>query len=76
MAGSKDVEKRICRMLDMDEEELMAELERSFILSDGCDERISNSLEDMMQEVDRLLLKLDELEENEPDTGDMESNQG
>ena len=75
MAGSKDVEKRICRMLDMDEEELMAELERSFILSDGCDERISNSLEDMMQEVDRLLLKLDELEENEPDTGDMESNQ-
>ncbi len=76
MAGSKDVEKRICRMLDMDEEELMAELERSFILSDGCDERISSSLEDMMQEVDRLLLKLDELEENEPDTGDMESNQG
>jgi len=75
MAGSKDVEKRICRMLDMDEEELMAELERSFILSDGCDERISSSLEDMMQEVDRLLLKLDELEENEPDTGDMESNQ-
>ena len=62
-------------MLDMDEEELMAELERSFILSDGCDERISSSLEDMMQEVDRLLLKLDELEENEPDTGDMESNQ-
>ena len=76
MPGSKDVEKRICRMLDMDEEELMAELERSFILSDGCDERISSSLEDMMQEVDRLLLKLDELEENEPDTGDMESNQG
>jgi len=34
MPGSKDVEKRICRMLDMDEEELMAELERSFILSD------------------------------------------
>jgi hypothetical protein len=76
MPGSKDVEKRICRMLDMDEEELMAELERSFILSDGCDERISSSLEDMMQEVDRLLLKLDELEEKEPDTGDMESNQG
>lgn len=63
-------------MLDMDEEELMAELERSFILSDGCDERISSSLEDMMQEVDRLLIKLDELEENESDTGDWESNQG
>jgi len=76
MPGSKDVEKRICRMLDMDEEELMAELERSFILSDGCDERISSSLEDMMQEVDRLLLKLDELEEKEPDTGDGESYKG
>lgn len=63
-------------MLDMDEEELMAELERSFILSDSCDERISSSLEDMMQEVDRLLLKLDELEEKEPDNGDGESNQG
>lgn len=63
-------------MLDMDEEELMAELERSFILSDGCDERISSSLEDMMQEVDRLLIKLDELEENESDTGDLMSNQG
>ena len=63
-------------MLDMDEKELMAELERSFMLSDGCDERISNSLEDMMQEIDRLLIKLDELEENEPDTGDCESNQG
>ena len=50
MPGSKDVEKRICRMLDMDEKELMAELERSFILSDDCDERIKTSLEEMMQE--------------------------
>ncbi|HQE71718.1 MAG TPA: hypothetical protein PLO30_04270 [Methanothrix soehngenii] len=75
MPGSKDVEKRICRMLDMDEEELMAELERSFILSDDCDERIKTSLEEMMQEVDRLLLKIDQLEEDESEISNWESNQ-
>ncbi|HNQ52113.1 MULTISPECIES: hypothetical protein [Methanothrix] len=75
MPGSKDVEKRICRMLDMDEEELMAELERSFILSDDCDERIKTSLEEMMQEVDRLLLKIDQLEEDESEVCNWESNQ-
>lgn len=75
MADSKDVEKRICRMLDMDEEELMAELERSFILSDDCDERIKTSLEEMMQEVDRLLLKIDQLEEDESEVCNWESNQ-
>jgi alkyl hydroperoxide reductase subunit AhpC len=75
MPGSKDVEKRICRMLDMDEKELMAELERSFILSDDCDERIKTSLEEMMQEVDRLLLKIDQLEEDESEVCNWESNQ-
>ncbi len=75
MPGSKDVEKRISRMLDMDEEELMAELERSFNLSDGCDERIAGSLEEMIQEVDRLLLKIDQLEEEEFDIHNWESNQ-
>jgi alkyl hydroperoxide reductase subunit AhpC len=75
MPGSKDVEKRICRMLDMDEEELMAELERSFILSDDCDERIKTSLEEMMHEVDRLLLKIDQLEEDESEVCNWESNQ-
>ncbi len=62
-------------MLDMDEEELMAELERSFILSDDCDERIKTSLEEMMQEVDRLLLKIDQLEEDESEVCNWESNQ-
>lgn len=74
MPGSKDVEMRICQMLQMDEKELMAELERSFNLSDNCDERITSTLEEMMQEVDRLLLKIDELEENESDIKDCESN--
>ena len=62
-------------MLDMDEEELMAELERSFILSDDCDERIKTSLEEMMQEVDRLLLMIDQLEEDESEVCNWESNQ-
>jgi len=62
-------------MLDMDEEELMAELERSFILSDDCDERIKTSLEEMMQEVDRLLFKIDQLEEDESEVCNWESNQ-
>ena len=75
MPGSKDVEKRICRMLDMNEEELMAELESSFILSDDCDERIKTSLEEMMHEVDRLLLKIDQLEEDESEVCNWESNQ-
>jgi hypothetical protein len=75
MPGSKDVEKRICRMLDMNEEELMAELESSFILSDDCDERIKTSLEEMMHEVDRLLLKIDQLEEDESEISNWESNQ-
>ncbi|HPW72866.1 MAG: hypothetical protein IPI63_08930 [Methanothrix sp.] len=67
MPGSKDIERRICRMLDMDEEELMAELVRSFNLADDCDERITGSLKEMMQELDRLILKIDRLEEEEPD---------
>ena len=62
-------------MLDMDEKELMAELESSFILSDDCDERIKTSLEEMMQEVDRLLLKIDQLEEDESEISNWESNQ-
>ena len=62
-------------MLDMDEEELMAELERSFILSDDCDERIKTSLEEMMQEVDRLLLKIEQLEDDESEISNWESNQ-
>ena len=62
-------------MLDMNEEELMAELESSFILSDDCDKRIKTSLEEMMQEVDRLLLKIDQLEEDESEISNWESNQ-
>ncbi|NYT08878.1 MAG: hypothetical protein GKC09_02895 [Methanosarcinales archaeon] len=44
-------------------------------MSDDCDERIKTSLEEMMQEVDRLLLKIDQLEDDESEISNWESNQ-
>ena len=43
-------------MLDMGDEQLMAEMERSFLLSDERHQRISETLEEMIPEVDMLLL--------------------
>jgi hypothetical protein len=63
MPDSKDVERRICKMLDMGDEELLAEMERSFQLSDERHQRISDTLEEMTQEVDRLISRLDEIED-------------
>ena len=50
-------------MLDMGDEELLEEMERSFQLSDERHQRISDTLEEMMQEVDRLISRLDEIED-------------
>jgi hypothetical protein len=63
MSGSNDVEKMICRMLDMGDEELLAEMERSFRLSDERHQRINETLEEMMLEVDRLISRIDEIED-------------
>jgi hypothetical protein len=63
MPGSNDVEKMICKMLDMGDEELLAEMERSFRLSDERHQRISDTLEEMMLEVDRLISQIDEIED-------------
>jgi len=63
MPDSNDVEKMICRMLDMGDEELLAEMERSFRLSDERHQRISDTLEEMMLEVDRLISQIDEIED-------------
>ena len=41
MLGSKDVERMICELLDMGDEQLMAEMEKSFLLSDEHHQRIS-----------------------------------
>jgi len=63
MPGTDDVEKMICRMLDMGEEELLAEIERTFQLSDERDQRISDTLEEMMLEVDQLISRMDKIED-------------
>jgi hypothetical protein len=63
MPDSNDVEKMICRMLDMSDEELLAEMERSFRLSDERHQQINDTLEEMMLEVDRLISRIDEIED-------------
>jgi hypothetical protein len=64
MPDSNEVERKICEMLlDMGDEHLLADLIESFRLSDERHQRISQSLEEMLEEVDRLLLKIDEMED-------------
>jgi hypothetical protein len=63
MPEPKYVERRICNMLDMGDEELLAELDEYFLLSDERHQKISNTLEEMMQEVDRLISRIEELED-------------
>jgi hypothetical protein len=63
MPDSKDVERRICKLLDMGDEELLAELERSFQLSDERHQRISDALEEMMLDVNMLISRIDEIED-------------
>ena len=73
MPDLKDVEKKICKMLDMGEEDLLAEMERSFQLSDERHQRISDTLEEMMQEVDRLISRIDEIEDESLEDVDLKS---
>jgi hypothetical protein len=74
MLGSKDVERMICEMLDMGDEQLMAEMEKSFLLSDERHQRISETLEEMVSEVDMLLLRMDEMEAESLNDEEKESN--
>ena len=62
MLDLKHVERKICNMLDMSDEELLAKMERSFLLSDERHQRISDTLEEMMLEVDRLISRIDTIE--------------
>ena len=50
-------------LLDMGEEQLSAEMEGALRSTDERDRRISDTLEELMGEVDMLLLKLDEIDE-------------
>lgn len=67
MLHSTDVESRICQLLDMDDEELAAEMKSYFLLSDDRDRRICDILGEMIQEVDRLISCLDEMEGGQPE---------
>ena len=64
----------ICELLDMGEEQLKAEMEKSFLLSDEHHQRIRETLEQMAQEVDALLLRIDEMEEEPLNGEEKESN--
>jgi hypothetical protein len=74
MLGSKDVERMICELLDMGDEQLMAEMEKSLFLSDERHQRIHETLEEMVRDVDVLLLRMDEMEEESLNDEQKESN--
>ena len=74
MLGSKDVERMICELLDMGDEQLMAEMEKSFFVSDERHQRIHETLEEMVREVDVLLLRMDEMEKESLNDEEKESN--
>ena len=74
MPRSKDIEIRIVELLDMGDEQLMAEMERSFLLSDERHQRISENLDEMIQEVDRLLFRIDDMESEPLNDRDERSN--
>jgi hypothetical protein len=74
MLGSKDVERMICELLDMGDEQLMAEMEKSFFVSDERHQRIHETLDEMVREVDVLLLRMDEMEKESLKDEEKESN--
>jgi len=64
----------ICELLDMGDEQLMAEMEKSLFLSDERHQRIHETLEEMVRDVDVLLLRMDEMEEESLNDEQKESN--
>jgi hypothetical protein len=71
MPDSTEIERQIREMLlDMGEDQLLAKLEGTLRGIDECDCRLSQTMEDMLQEVDRLLLKMDEIEADALEAGE------
>jgi hypothetical protein len=71
MPDSTEIERQIREMLlDMGEDQLLAKLEGTLRGMDECDCRLSQTMEDMLQEVDRLLLKMDEIEADALEAGE------
>jgi len=54
-------------MLDMGDQELMEELDRYFLDSDEHHQMISDTLDEMMLQVDSLISRLDEIENESPE---------
>jgi len=68
MPDSDEVERKIREMLlEMGEDKLLAKFEESIIGLDERDRMISNTMEEMIEEIDRLLERLDDLEDGAPD---------
>ena len=64
----------ICELLDMGDEQLMAEMEKSFFVSDERHQRIHETLDEMVREVDVLLHRMDEMESESLNDEAKESN--
>ena len=64
----------ICELLDMGDEQLMAEMEKSFFVSDERHQRIHETLEEMVRDVDVLLLRMDAMEKESLNDEEKESN--
>jgi hypothetical protein len=63
MPGSDEVERKIREMLvEMGDGRLLAEFEGAIKASDERNQRIDEALEELLHELDRLLLKVDELD--------------
>lgn len=68
MPDSDEVERKIREMLlEMGEDKLLAKFEESIIGLDERDRMISDTMEEMIEEIDRLLERLDDLENGAPD---------
>lgn len=63
MLDSNEVERKIREtLLEMGEDQLLAKLEDAITGLDERDRKISDTMDEMMEEIDRLLEKLDDLE--------------
>lgn len=64
MPGSDEVERKIREMLiEMGDTKLLAEFDGAVKAFDERSRRIDETLEELMQEVDELLLQMDEMDE-------------
>ncbi len=71
MPDVNEVERSLCEMLlDTGDEQLTNELHESLQAMNECDRRISDTLEELMREVDSLLVRLDDLESSALDFED------